>query len=401
MYDVCEGVTVVEVASWTFVPTAGAVLADWGADVLKIEHPVSGDPQRGLKNVLTGSDSAIDPMLQVPNRGKRSVAIDISLDGGRELLYRLVRNADVFTTNYLPGVREKLHIDVDDIRAQKPDIIYGRGSAHGIRGAEAARGGFDFASSWARAGTAYALATPGSVPPYQPGSFGDLCGGLNLAGAVAAALFRRERTGRGSVVDASLYATGMWMMAQSISGAPLGREMPVFTRETTWNPLTSYYPTKDDRWICLAMLQADRWWPDLARHLGREDLIADARFASAEARLANRTEFVATLDEIFRTQTLDEWRRILATTEGVWAPVLSPAEIAEDPQVRDNGFFPDVETGDGTPFRIVAGPAQFDGEPVGTLRRAPEHGEHTEEVLLELGLDWDDIIALKEAEVIL
>jgi crotonobetainyl-CoA:carnitine CoA-transferase CaiB-like acyl-CoA transferase len=400
MYDMFEGIKVIEVASWTFIPTTGVVLADWGADVIKVEHPTQPDPQRGLTGILALT-GGVNPMLEVPNRGKRGVAIDLSTAEGRQLLYRMVEGADVFLTNYLPSVAAKLGIGVEEIRGRNDRIIYGRGTGQGTRGAEAERGGFDMAASWSRGGTGFAMTPPDGEPPYQPGSFGDLSGGLNLAGAVAAALYRRERTGRGAVVDVSLYSTGMWMMGQSIAAAPFGTQIPRYTRLTTNNPLVNFFPTKDARWICLVLLQADRLWPDLAEHLGRPDLADDPRFADSEQRIEHQADFVKTLDGIFRQRTLEEWRTTLMTLKGVWAPVLSPAEIAEDPQCLENGFFVDVSAGESTGYRVVASPAQFDGRPVGDLRRAPCHGEHTEEVLLEYGLDWEAIAELKDRRVII
>jgi formyl-CoA transferase len=400
MYDVLDGVKVIEVASWTFVPVAGRVLADWGADVIKVEHPVSGDPQRGLFNSLSSGPGS-NPMMEVPNRGKRDIGLDISVPEGRELLVELVKTADVFITNYLPAIRRKLGIDVDDIRAVNERIIYGRGTGQGTRGAEAERGGFDLASAWARGGLAHLMTPPGGGdPPFQPGSVGDLSGGLNMAGAIAAALFRRERTGKGAVVDTSLYNTGMWITSQSIVGGPMGKPMPYMSRATSRNPLVNYFPTKDGRWICVVLLQADKLWPDLARHLGREDLLDDERFVDSAARAANNTEFMTELDATFRTRTFAEWRSALMTLEGVWAPVLSPLEIAEDPQAIENGFVPEVAIGDGTSYRIVASPAQFDDLQPAGWTRAPEHGENTEDILLELGLDWERIIALKDSGVI-
>jgi crotonobetainyl-CoA:carnitine CoA-transferase CaiB-like acyl-CoA transferase len=400
MYDVLKGVRVIEVSSWLFVPAAGAVLADWGADVIKIEHPVSGDPIRGLTNA-EASGALMNPNTELPNRGKRSVGLDISTDEGREILYTLIDNADVFLTNFLPGARKHLAIDVEHIQARNPKVVYALGTGQGSVGPEAERGGFDLASAWARGGAAFQMTPAGGEPPNQPGSFGDLSGGMNLAGAVAAALYRRQCDGHAPVVEVSLYATGMWWMAQAVTAGTVGVTREFRTRSNPFNALVNYFPTKDGRWVCLVFLQADRWWPDLCRHLERPDLIDDERFANAEVRNRNVEECTKVLDEIFVTRTLAEWRDILSTVEGVWAPVLSPAEIGNDPQALANGYLPDVDKGDGRVYRGVASPAQFDRQPVGLLHGAPEHGENTESVLLELGFDWDQIAALKEQGTVL
>jgi crotonobetainyl-CoA:carnitine CoA-transferase CaiB-like acyl-CoA transferase len=395
MYDILKGVRVVEVSSWLFVPAAGAVLADWGADVIKIEHPVSGDPIRGLTNA-EAQGALMNPNTELPNRGKRSIGLDIATDEGREILYSLVESADVFLTNFLPGARQRLAIDVEHIAARSPRVIYALGTGQGSLGPEAERGGFDLASAWARGGAAFQMTPAGGEPPNQPGSFGDLSGGMNLAGAVAAALYRRQCDGRAPVVEVSLYATGMWWMAQAITAGAVGVTREFRTRSNPFNALVNFFPTKDGRWLCLVFLQADRWWPDLCRHLDRPDLIDDPRFAEATARNGHVEECTKVLDEIFVCRTLAEWREVLATLQGVWAPVLSPAEIGEDPQAVASGYLPDVDKGDGKVYRGVASPVRFDQRPVGTLAGAPEHGQHTEDVLLELGFDWDEVVALKE-----
>jgi crotonobetainyl-CoA:carnitine CoA-transferase CaiB-like acyl-CoA transferase len=400
MYDILKGVRVVEVSSWLFVPAAGAVLADWGADVIKVEHPITGDPIRGLTNA-EASGALMNPNTELPNRGKRSVGLDIATDQGREILYTLVDSADVFLTNFLPAARQGLAIDIDHIRDRNPAVIYALGTGQGSLGPEAERGGFDLASAWARGGAAFQMAPAGAEPPNQPGSFGDLSGGMNLAGAVAAALYRRQCDGHAPVVEVSLYATGMWWMAQAITAGAVGVTREFRTRRNPFNALVNYFPTKDERWLCLVFLQADRWWPDLCRHLDRPDLIDDPRFAEAEARNEHVDECTRTLDEIFASRTLAEWRDTLATLEGVWAPVLSPVEIGEDPQAVANGYLPSVDKGDGRIYRGVASPVRFDEAPVGSLAGAPEHGQDTEAVLLELGFGWDDIAELKENGTVL
>jgi crotonobetainyl-CoA:carnitine CoA-transferase CaiB-like acyl-CoA transferase len=403
MYDLLSGVRVLELAAWLFVPTAGTVLAEWGAEVIKVEHPVTGDPVRGLSNAVTRA-ATVNLHVEQTGRGKRSIGLDVSTPDGRAVLDRLVDSADVFLTSFTERTRQANHIDVDDICGRNPSIIYVRGTGHGPRGPDAQLGGFDMASTWARSGLAFQMTPPGGEPPMQPASIGDLSSGLTMAGAVAAALFRRERTGKGGVVDMSLYSMGMWMMSQLIGASAQGNADNVWgwrDRTNPHNPIVNYFPTKDGRWILLNMLQADRWWPDLCAHLGRPDLVDDTRFATNAARVANLAETTKTLDEIFLTRTLEEWRTALATAEGVWAPVLSPLEVGQDPQVDAMGYFPEVRALSGEEYRAVAAPAQFDDRPIGELRHAPEFGQHTEEVLLELEYGWDDITRLKDQGAIL
>jgi crotonobetainyl-CoA:carnitine CoA-transferase CaiB-like acyl-CoA transferase len=403
--QVLAGVRVLEVAQWWFVPSAGAVLADWGAEVVKVEHPRTGDPQRGLVTSGLVPKGGFNFMWEQPNRGKKSVGIDLRVDAGRELLYELAARSDVFLTSFLPEARRRLRIDVEDLRAVNPKIIYARGSGQGVRGPDAERGGYDGASFWARGGVAAALSHDPSRPPVgQRPAFGDGIGGMTIAGGIAAALFRRERTGEPSVVDISLLATAMWTLAPDITMAralsALAGRTPTFDRRMAPNPIVNAYPTKDGRWIMLIMLQSDRNWPDLCRHLGRPDLIDDPRFADSAKRFENRAECVDTLDGIFLQRTLEEWKQVLATTDGVWAPVQRPIELYDDPQVLANGYLPDVELGDGTRCQLVNSPVQFDETPA-RLAHAPECGQDTEQVLLDLGLDWDAIAGYKKSGAIL
>jgi crotonobetainyl-CoA:carnitine CoA-transferase CaiB-like acyl-CoA transferase len=398
-----EGIRVVEVASWTFVPAAGAVLAEWGAEVLKIEHPEGGDPQRGLvsSGLVPGATAGFNFFVEQPNHGKKSVAINIQHPDGRAALLKLCETADVFLTNLLAGPRQRAGVDVDDIRAVNPDIVYVRGSGQGPKGPDAERGGYDMASFFARSGVMNALAY-GDDPygPQMTAAFGDLPGGQTIAGAVAAALLKRERTGETSVVDVSLLNFGMWVNAPDIVISKLlGAPMPKMTRNMIPNPLVNRYLTKDGRLIMLVMLQGVRFWPETITALGRPDLAADERFGDPASRAANAGEARQILDEIFATKDYAEWKVILDGVSGVWSPVQQGLDLHDDPQSIANGYIAQVPMPDGNAYPLVANPTQFDEVP-NELTRAPELGEHTDETLLELGYDWDALIALKERGVI-
>ncbi|MGZ4692099.1 MAG: CaiB/BaiF CoA transferase family protein [Acidimicrobiales bacterium] len=394
------GIRVVEVAMYGFVTAAGAVLSDWGADVLKVEHAETGDPQRGLRR--TGSfvvEGDLNPNVEHPNRGKRSIGLDISTDSGREVLYRLVEQADVFLTSLLPSARQRFQIDVEQIRAHNPDVVYARGSALGSRGTEADRGGYDMTAFWSRAGTAASL-TPreleGIIPPPGP-AYGDTISGTNLAGGIAAALFARERTGETSVVDVSLLGSGLWAMGMAIDNSIVAQrayEAPTMGAPGSGNPLSGLYRTSDDRWLSLVMLQPAKYWADVCRHIGRPELADDPRFATTESIVAHGAEGAGLLREAIGSGTLAEWTERFTTLSGPWAPVQDSLQVTHDPQIRSNDYILPVQAEDGSEYELVASPVQFDTE-APHLRRAPNFAEHTDAVLQDLGYDWDRIIELK------
>jgi crotonobetainyl-CoA:carnitine CoA-transferase CaiB-like acyl-CoA transferase len=401
-YDLLSGVKVIEVSLYAFAPAGSAVLSDWGADVVKVVPPLVADPMMGTPVAgLPKKDVDVAFMWELLNRGKRCVGINIAAPEGREVLLRLVRLADVFVTNLLPDARRRFGVDPSDLQAENPRLVYARASAHGAEGAERDAGGYDHTDFWARSGIGHSASQVADEFVPQPGpAMGDLAAGMSLAGAVAAALLRRERTGRGAIVDVSLLSTALWLGAPAVMAAGIyGVDtIPRMRHQDLPNPLVAAYATSDGRLIYLAGIQTENHFENFCEVVGRPDLLEDDRFSSGQARLANRAELIAELDRLFASRRLSEWVESLRGLSTPWTVVQTAGEALRDPQVVANGFVPEVQGASHYP--VVASPAQVDEVPL-DLSAAPGHGEHTEEVLTEVGFSWESIVDLKVKDAVL
>lgn len=402
MTQVMKGVRILEVAQFTFVPAAGGVLADWGADVIKVEHPVRGDTQRG--HVRMGGIE-VDPdrnsLVEHPNRGKRSIGIDLSKPEGQALLYEIAKTCDVFLTNFLPSARQKNKFDVEHIRAANPNIIYARGSAYGDKGAEREVGGFDSTAFWSRSGIAHTFTPEGMPGPLSQGApaFGDSIGAMNIAGGISAALFYRERTGKTVELDVSLMSTAWWACGAAIDqileiGRTSRAPMPS-SGAKNGNPFLGNFDTSDGGTINLCTVTPGPHIRSLFEHIGCVECANDPRFSTVEALLKNWREVNEIIVAAFAQKPFDYWRQHLKTYTGQWAPIQSLKDLTTDEQALANDMIFEVESADGgRVIRLVRGPVQFDRAAVNTTR-APRASEHTEALLLEMGIEWDRIESLK------
>lgn len=398
-----QGVKIVDLTTFGYVPMSAAILADWGADVVKVEDTVFPDPCRGLVTNpdLLGDGSPVDTLTDHFNRGKRNIALDLRKPAGLEVFYAMIKSADVFVTSFTRPAQRKLKLTYDDLKPINPRLIFAHGQGNGPRGPDAEQPGFDGITYWTRGGLGYILSQPGQPFVNQRPAFGDVLGGLSIATGISAALYHRSVTGKGCVVDVSLLAMAAYHLAPDIAAATLfGRDhrgMPRSLVQGRVNPPHGLFETKDGRHVQLSMLR-DHFWVNLLRGLGHEAMLADPRYATLEARQRNVDALEADLEGIFKGLTLEEVKQRLKGVDTAWAPLQSPYEFANDEQVLANEYvFPNPAN---PKFKLTAPPAQFNHHAAIPKSGAPRHGEHTNEVLRELGLEEAQIAQLKKDGVV-
>ncbi len=401
-----EGIRVLECAGYLSAPSAGYMLGDLGAEVIKIEERVRGDPVRGMSTLFGGSmilPDGTNIQFETANRNKKSITLDLKKKKGKELLYRLVAVSDVFTTNYSLSAIDNLGIGYQTLKKYNPKLIYAMATGYGSLGPDNEKRAYDTIAQ-ARSGIMYTMGDPDSPPLQIAGAIFDQMTGTLLVSGILAALAARDRQGIGQQVEVSLLGSGIHLQAYNVNLALLrGRPMPRPSRWTFKNPLANHYQCADGKWLLLAEPQSDRFWHDFCLALGIENLEKDAKFTTAADRRANFLELTTTLEKVFKTKTRDEWINILQTKGGgiAFSPVLELTEIASDPQVLVNEYITEVDHPTLGKIKMIGAPIKFSETPAQIKNCAPNFGQHTEEVLINiLGYSWQEIEKLKDEEVI-
>jgi crotonobetainyl-CoA:carnitine CoA-transferase CaiB-like acyl-CoA transferase len=391
------GLKVIDCASFIAGPAAATILSDFGADVIKVEPPEIGDPHRFLYLLPPNPVSDRNYFWELTNRNKRGIALNLKNPGGLEVLQKLIKGADVFVINYPPHVRKALRLTYEDVSGINPKIIYADISGYGEKGPEADKPGFDVTAYWARTGLMDAARNDGSPPAFPISGIGDHATASTLYGGIVTGLYRREKTGTGCHVSTSLIAEGSWAAAGWLQAALDGAKFPK-TKEDRKNPhnaLTNTYQTLDNRWLVLVMVQEDKDWPGLVKTLGRDDLLSDSRFANSKMRRANAIALMQTLEKEFLTKPLDYWRKGLDEARVTFSVVQTVEELASDQQLILNDILRPIQNGEGTTSLTVDSPLKIQGENKVLPRPAPNLGQHTLEVLGELGYNSTEIENLR------
>jgi crotonobetainyl-CoA:carnitine CoA-transferase CaiB-like acyl-CoA transferase len=391
-----HGVLVVELANWVAAPSAGALLSDLGARVIKIEPP-GGDPMRALARQpeVAGDRARTNYAFQGDNRGKRSITLDLDRPGAAEVVARLCRDAEIFISNLTPERQERFHLTPEDLWRTSPRLVFASLTGYGLTGPEANNGGFDNAAYYARSGISSLTGEPGSPPPRFRTGTGDHVTALGLVAATLAAMRVRDETGEGQVVDVSLFGTAIWALGQDFSAALVdGRQPPRSDNRLPANPIANAYECRDGRWVVLTMGQSDRYWPAFCRAMGRPDLIDHPRFATHDLRRQHTEELTALIAALYRGNDRAAWAKRMDGEGLIWAPVQELPEVVRDPQARAIGIFAEVDHPVVGRFETVASPWRIRDADISVRGPAPEAGEHTHEVLREFGFEDAEIAAL-------
>jgi len=401
-----QGIKVVDFTQVIAAPACSTILADWGAEVVKVE-PLGGEWERVLASYLrtplirkSDKGGEVQFYFELVNRGKKDLAVNLRQERGREIIYKLIDNADVFIASYEVDVLNRFGLDFASLSQRTPRLIHAVLTGYGMQGPLKSERGYDYTAAWARAGMMYMIGEPGSSPPPARPGMVDMVAAVHMAAAVSAALFSREKTGRGQELTLSLYQVGVWTMGLDIQSALFGMPLPKSDRLRVPNALWNTYCSKDGRWFQLAMLTEDFWAP-FCRSIERPDLENDPRFNTAENRDRNSEELIQILDQMIATRTMAEWERRFKEHDIIYGIALSPTEITTDPQALANDFFVEIEHPVAGKIKLINSTAKFSETPASVRSGAPQLGQHTEEILLDLGYTWDDISELKDQGVIL
>jgi crotonobetainyl-CoA:carnitine CoA-transferase CaiB-like acyl-CoA transferase len=386
------GINVLEVANWLAGPSCAALLSDLGASVIKVEPP-QGDAYRHLLMMAAGyENNDICPGFEMDNRGKRSIALDLDTAPARQVLMKLAARADIVITNLVPERRDKYGFSPDDVRRLNPTVIYASVTGFGSVGPDANKAGWDHTGFWARSGIMGVMAAEGEAPFSCRGGMGDHPTGLNLLAAILVALRMRDQTGEGQFVDVALQQTGMWALGLDLESCIASGQLPQLRRSRVYagNPTANTYLCKDGRWIFLLMPTAD-YWERFCRILGKEEWLADPRLQTLQDRAGHSTELIPACDEVFATKDFGEWARILDDNRMIYSNIPVLTEVLADPQPRAMDAFVAVDHPRLGRFELLNTPFHVWGADIGVRGRAPGIGEHTEEVLADLGLSAEEI----------
>lgn len=395
-----EGIKVLELTQWAYGPRAAAFLAEMGAEVIKMENPTGGEPTRGSQTIRGVPVQDYDCYYQQNHRGKRSLAIDLRHEKGREAAHRLVKESDVFLTNLRMGPLERLRLDYNTLSGLNPRLVYALGTGWGLRGPHRERGAFE-ATGFARSGLAATFTEPSIPPALCPPATGDYTAAVFLAFGVMVALFHRQRTGEGQLVHNSLLGSCVTLASLAIDvSLASGQDALGTPYESSTSALYNIYRTKDGRWIQLANNRLDDYWPQFCEAVGIEHLKDDPRFTANEERAANGAALFAILREAFLTRPQKEWEERLDRYDLIWSPIRYPTELATDEQLLENGYITYAEHPTHGKIKVTGLAVELSKTPGKLGTWAPTLGQHTEEILLEAGYTWDDVAAMKEQKVI-